>query len=209
MILLRSQGGSREVLMGRRSKKSRFMPDVYVFPGGGLERDDGNVNSISELDSSIIPYMSVAGRLNHARRLAIAAIRETFEETGLMVGESGDVGNLDHPVWSLFREQKCVPSLSGLEYIGRAITPAYLPMRFHARFFLHETTRDLGQIGGDGELVDLQWLETHDALALPLADVTEFMLRHVIDLMQSNSRTIRYPLFTYQHNAARIKYPTT
>jgi len=185
------------------------MPDVYVFPGGGLDRDDGKVNSISELDSSIVPYMSVSGRLNHARRLAIAAVRETFEETGLMVGEPGDVGQMNHPVWNVFRKKDRSPSLSNLRYIGRAITPAYLPIRFHARFFLHKITRDLGQLGGDGELVELQWIETRDALHLPLADVTEFMLRHVIDLMRSDNRKKRYPVFTYQNNAPRIKYPTS
>lgn len=206
MILFRGSVAQREVLMGRRSKKSRFMPDVYVFPGGGVDRDDGKVKTISQVDTSIVPHMSVSGRVNHARRLAIAAVRETFEETGLIVGETGDVGNMNHPVWNAFRNKERAPNLSELNYVGRAITPAYLPMRFHARFFLHETTEDLGRLGGDGELVDLQWLSTNDALRLPLADVTEFMLRHVIELMDSNSTINRYPVFTYQHNAPKIKY---
>ncbi len=209
MILLRGSPLRREVLMGRRSKKSRFMPDVYVFPGGAVDRDDGRVNSISELNDSIIPYMSVSGRFSHARRLALAAVRETFEETGLVVGESGDIGDLKHPVWKAYRQYERAPSLSTLNYVGRAITPAFLPMRFHARFFLHETSEDLGPLGGDGELVDLQWLELHEALRLPLADVTEFMLRHVIDLIEAENRIKRYPVFTYQHNAPRIKYGVT
>ncbi len=192
--------------MGRRSKKSRFMPDVYVFPGGAVERGDSNVRSVSEMNSSYIEYMSVADRMNMARRLAVAAVRETFEETGLIIGASGDVGETDHPVWKVFRQCGRAPDLSTLSYIGRAITPTFLSMRFHARFFLHEVSGDVGQLGGDGELVDLQWISVQDALALPLADVTEFMLRHVGDLVQSDRYTPRYPLFTYKKNVPRIKY---
>ncbi len=71
-----------------------------------------------------------------ARALALAAIRETFEETGLVVGLR-DYGGPDRPpaVWRPYAAHDCLPDLQELHFIARAITPPFLPKRFDTRFF--------------------------------------------------------------------------
>jgi 8-oxo-dGTP pyrophosphatase MutT (NUDIX family) len=98
-----------------------------------------------------------------ARALAIAAIRETFEETGLAFGELVD-GQLH-------------PSLGRLDYLARAITPTLSPIRFHARFFLTDAGGGNGQLGGNGELLDLRWIPIPEAMELPIINVTGLVLQ--------------------------------
>ncbi len=98
-----------------------------------------------------------------ARALAVAAVRETFEETGLAFGELVD-GQLR-------------PSLDRLDYLARAITPTMSPIRFHARFFLADAADGSGELGGNGELLDLRWVPIPEAMDLPIINVTGFVLQ--------------------------------
>lgn len=100
--------------------------------------------------------------------MAVAAVRETWEETGIRLGRM-DGGRLQ-------------PDLSGLHYLCRAITPAESPIRFHARFFLQDVTGMPLTLGGSGELLDLAFRPMETALRLPLADITEFVLGMVGEL---------------------------
>lgn len=161
LLLVRRAGGRTEVLLGRRANRHRFLPDVYAFPGGRVDLDD----------KSEIPYKSLNIRVNTdselriTQALAIAAVRETWEETGIALGPV-EAGRLR-------------PDLSGLRYFCRAITPAESPIRFHARFFLQDVTGHDLALAGSGELLDLAFRPVDEALRLPLADITEFVLRQI------------------------------
>ena len=176
LILLRQGASGVEALMGRRLRRAAFLPDHYVFPGGRIDAGDVRAKPASPLDSSVTLHMKVAGQPSRARALAMAAVRETFEETGLLLGEAGDVGPVKNPVWRQIRERGLAPALARLHYVGRAITPTQSPIRFHARFFMVDARHFSGQLGGSGELADLHWTLLDAALRLPLADVTEYLL---------------------------------
>lgn len=78
--------------------------------------------------------MDVRGDISLARALAIAAVRETFEETGLMLAEGGDIGEVANAEWAHWKACGLAPQLDRLTYFGRAITSPISPIRFHALF---------------------------------------------------------------------------
>ena len=82
-----------------------------------------------------------------ARALALAAIRETYEETGLVVGEP-DTPTLRSrsPAWADFLRHDANPRLDVLHYIARAITPPYRNRRFDARFFMVDAEHIQGEV---------------------------------------------------------------
>lgn len=161
--------------MGRRRREARFTPGVYVFPGGRMEPDDRQARPATDLPGGEGgAFRSPA----HARALAMAAVRETAEETGLVLGVPGEVGP-GADGWEIFRALGVAPPLHRLRYVGRAITPAASPWRYHARFFMVEARHLHGTLGGDGELLDLRWVDPDGSLAAGLIDVTEAMLAEV------------------------------
>ena len=183
LILVRPGKSGVEVLMGKRSGRHSFMPDKYVFPGGRVDPADGRVPAASELHPRSEEKLGIGTRRT-PRAFALTAIRETFEETGLIVGKaSADTAkrrvNKD---WKLFFNQNAMPSLHGLRYIGRAVTPPYRPKRFDARFFMadaREALIDQRPPVDGAELSDLQWVTLEDAIALDLPSVTRFMLGEI------------------------------
>lgn len=153
LILLRQQAGGTRVLMGRRPAKSRFAPDVFVFPGGRVDAADfGRVVS-NPLAEDCVRRTGADPRL--AAALASAALRETEEETGLILPH-------DH---------------GPLTLAARAITPTNSPVRFHARFFAADADLASGQAADTSELADLAWRTFDESLGLPLFDITEAVLR--------------------------------
>ncbi|MFA7263347.1 MAG: NUDIX domain-containing protein [Caulobacter sp.] len=153
LILLRKQAGGTRVLMGRRPTKSRFAPDVFVFPGGRVDAADYDRPVASALAEDCVRRTGADPRL--AAALATAALRETEEETGLI----------------LPREH------GPLTLAARAITPTNSPVRFHARFFAADADLASGEAADSGELADLAWRSFDESLALPLYDITEAVLR--------------------------------
>lgn len=146
--------------MGRRGSGARFRPGVWVFPGGGLERQDFRARPAQPLASDTVGRMAVANRASKANALAMAAVREAFEEAGLLFGVPGDVGEVGHATWAEFRRRERTPDLHALDFLGRAITPSFRPIRFHARFFAVDADHVEGRLAGDGELEDLRWVRT-------------------------------------------------
>src|SRR5205823_5116305 len=106
------------------------------------------------------------------------------------------------PGWRAFYATGSVPALERLTYIYRAITPPMATMRFHARFFLADAAHASGSLGGSGELLDLAWYPLDAALALPIADVTENLLRDLPHLLQAPRS--RVPLFCYRRGRATV-----
>ena len=162
-------------LMGRRHGNARFMPGYYVFPGGAVERADRAARPASRFDLAHLGAMGVGGRAPAAGALATAAVRETYEEAGVMIAAPGDVGDAPGATFDEMRRRAVAPALGRLVYLGRAITPVYSPIRFHARFFLTRIEHDRGALDGDGELDSLSWVPLADVASLPTIDVTRFM----------------------------------
>ena len=176
--------------MGRREPRDRFMPDVYVFPGGRVDPSDATTPAASELRADVAAALERTTGRARARAIAIAAVRETFEETGLVLGE---------------REGEGVrPALGHLQYLARAITPAANPIRYHARFFLADAELCSGALRGNGELLDLAWVSIRDALGLNVIDVTQAVLHEVADRLSGRAAP-GVPLIHYRGVSQRIR----
>ena len=202
LVIYRRAPHGLEVLMGRRSNSARFKPGMYVFPGGGLERDDHRVRTASALDASIVQRIAVGGSLSRAHALALAAVRETYEEVGVMVGEPGDIGRNPHASWRAFHARGLMPPLGALSYLGRAITPSVQPIRFHARFFAVESAHAHGTARPSGELTDVQWVAVEDTGHLELMPVTLLMLDALS--RQIEARDQRAAFLSFQHGRRQI-----
>jgi 8-oxo-dGTP pyrophosphatase MutT (NUDIX family) len=184
LILLDTRGKKTKVLLGKRHPALKFMPDKYVFPGGRLEPGDRRMNIAGPLDARVEARL-LKGRANDdptfARALALAAIRETFEETGLVVGVK-DYGGPDKPPvhWTGYAAHECLPDLQDLHFVARAITPPSRPRRFDTRFFALDLRAVSAKLEGvahpDAELVELVWASFDEAERLDLPDVTRKVL---------------------------------
>ncbi len=205
LILMRQRGAALEVLLGRRAHGHAFMPHFYVFPGGRLDAEDLRLAPAARLRPEVSAKLARSCPPRRGRGLALAAVRETWEETGLMLGRPGP--DQPAPASLGFAAGGLAPALDALDYVGRAITPPDAPIRFHNRFFLAPGSLLRGELGGSGELLDLAWRTVEDSLALGLADVTEFMLREAVELLACPSPDGRRPpLFGYRHGRAHVSY---
>ena len=189
VLVRRDAAGGVEVLMGQRNARHRFMPESYVFPGGRVDPREGQIGFGVELKPYVLAKLSKACSAVRAMALALAAIRETFEETGLLVGRppNGAAPGRVPPAWQPFLDRGLVPAVDELHYIARAITPPFRPIRFHARFFMVDARHVSGELGGSGELEFLRWLPIQEAEALPVPAITARVLREVDRLMADPS----------------------
>lgn len=180
LIVLRHDGPKPRVLMGRRHGGHDFMPDKWVFPGGRIDPSDFRAPVAAELRPEVAERLSTTAPAKRARALALSAIRETFEETGLLLAKPGAHRPVAGP-WRLFLEQGALPDLSALDFIARAVTPPMVPKRYDARFFMADAERliSLERQADCGELTEIGWLELEEALALDLPTVTDFVLREI------------------------------
>ena len=186
LILIDRSGEVPKVLLGKRHARHKFMPGKFVFPGGGVDPSDKRMPVATPLD----PHAEarLLQRFHHgspvrARALALAAIRETFEETGLLLGVRSEAANVPEGPWATFAREKVLPDLRALHFVGRAITPPGRPRRFDARFFTMDASaiahRIEGVTGPDAELVELAWMPLSQAKQLDLPAVTGVMLEEL------------------------------
>lgn len=197
-----------EVLMGRRASRAAFLPSFYVFPGGRLDPLDYSVGVASSLNPALTRSMGVRGNRRMAQALAVAAVRETFEETGLILGANGDVGDIPQADWQPWKARSLAPSLQHLHYFGRAVTSPMSPLRFNARFFIVHADRLEGKLAGSGELSDLAFYDVSDVLQnKPIVDVTEFMLQSLIRFAAEPQHFYSAaPVFSYRGLVPFIRY---
>jgi 8-oxo-dGTP pyrophosphatase MutT (NUDIX family) len=185
ILVERSERGAARVLMGKRHGGARFMPGKFVFPGGRVEPEDRRMAAAGALDPDVEEKLNVRVRRpspNFARALALAAIRETFEETGLAIGVP-DYGAPENPppgAWARFAATGVHPALEAIDFLARAITPPGRPRRFDARFLTVDARFIAGRVEGavhsEAELVELVWTPLDDARNLDLPAITHAAL---------------------------------
>lgn len=188
LILVDRTERKPKVLLGRRHPGHRFMPGKFVFPGGRVEPGDRRMPAYGALDSvtegRLVAGIPRAGAWR-ARALAMAAIRETYEETGLMLGSDG-LGAPDIAIegpWADFVREGVFPQLDGIRFVARAITPPRRPKRFDTRFFMAEADaivrRLEGFVGEGTELIELAWVGIADAKGLDIPPITGVVLEEL------------------------------
>ncbi|MEQ1887792.1 MAG: NUDIX hydrolase, partial [Alphaproteobacteria bacterium] len=181
LIIVRRDKSEPEVLMGRRSAGHTFLPGKFVFPGGRVDRGDLSVRPHTELRPEVEERLLKGCSPAQARGLGMAAIRETFEETGLLIGRQVAAPMATRSkIWTEFSGYGVAPALDIMDYIGRAITPAFQPKRFDARFFMVEAEHIHGDLhdtsNASGELLEIHWLPIAEAKKLELQGITLLML---------------------------------
>lgn len=196
VLLVRNERDGPHVLMGQRGASAAFMPDKFVFPGGAVDVTDADVPLACPLGGDC------AARLSQdapgANALAAAAVRELWEETGLMLGGAGHWHNPPAD-WTRFADHGLLPDASGLRYIFRAITPPGRTRRFDARFFL----ADVENIVGDpddfseacDELAHLHWVPFTQARKLNLPFITEVVLAEAHARIMGEDMPASVPFF--------------
>jgi len=180
LILLRGRGRDLELLAGRRPLTVRFMPGVYVFPGGAVDAEDTRPWQ-TETGAEFLP--------SRLRRCARAALRETWEESGVFFGHVGASRKTLHsggPASEAYAETGIVATLDRLAYIGRAITPARVFRRFNTRFFLGDAAFVVGEPRATDELEDVRWHPIGRHPLEPFRDVSQFMLARAIAVYEGN-----------------------
>lgn len=176
------------VLMGKRHSGHKFMPGKFVFPGGRIDPGDRRMaatGALGQVCENRLMARSISPSPMKARALALAAIRETFEETGLLFG-SADLGTPENPPpgsWTDFAAHGIFPDLGAITFVARAITPPRRPKRFDTRFFTIDYGALAGKVEGvtgpDSELVELVWVSFAEAQQLDLPTITQVILREV------------------------------
>lgn len=183
LILVDRSHGAPRVLMGRRRPDAVFLPDKFVFPGGRLEAGDAELDTTGAFApheaASLLRGLKGLGGERTAHAFAVAALRETFEETGYLVATKGPDGSLDAGWdWPALVRLGVQPDLSQLRYVARAITPPGRPRRYDTRFFLAEA----GAVRAvaprtDGELSEVGWFGLDRISAYDLPSITRMVLQ--------------------------------
>mgnify|MGYP001765219977 CR=1 FL=1 len=204
LILDRAVGGPMRVLMGRRHMRHKFMPGAWVFPGGRVDPADSRVRAADDYDPAELAKLMVEMKgpktAARARALAIAAIRETFEEAGVFVATTAEAptvpgaGSDDpHDAFVAFAARGLAPALAEIRFVARAITPPGRPRRFDTRFLAIPAEAIAGRlesgVGPSGELEDVAWVTFEEARARPeLPPITRGVLDELDNRLAGGSR---------------------
>ena len=179
LILVRFDGPVPRILMGQRHEAHTFMPNKFVFPGGRSETSDGRLPVVSEGNPATIQKLKLRMKAkpsqSRARGLLVAAIRETYEETGLLVGR---------------RTVNDAPDLAGLIYFARAITPPGRSRRFDSRFLVANAASvsnlDQPHPLATDELLQVSWVTFAEAMGLNLPSITRDILQLLRPFLEQN-----------------------
>ncbi|HEV8678581.1 MAG TPA: NUDIX domain-containing protein [Stellaceae bacterium] len=198
LIMLRGEGHDLELLAGRRPGHVRFMPGVWVFPGGAIDAEDGKPWPVETGGTHLPPRLA---------RCARAALRETWEEVGVVVGRKSPVAPPAvhglSPIAAAYAERGVAAALDVLTYVGRAITPTPVFRRFNTRFFLADASAVFGHPASSDELEDVGWHPIGRRPLAPFRDVTQFMLARALAL-RAGTASPEAPLFCAVRNKRRV-----
>ncbi len=198
VILVRDIDNDPKILMGQRGARAAFMPNKFVFPGGAVDAGDATIPLEPPLAEPCAQTLLEHADANLAHALQVAAVRELWEETGLVLGAPGDWP--DPPAdWADFAATGHRPAGSAFQFIFRAITPPGRPRRFDARFFM----ADAAAISGDpddfsaasDELSALQWVSLAQAREFDLPFITEVVLAEVALILREGGQKNGVPFF--------------
>jgi 8-oxo-dGTP pyrophosphatase MutT (NUDIX family) len=185
VIVVRDTEDSFEVFLLRRHSRSGFAADMWVFPGGVVDPADGTLSPRrwSGLDPDrLAPLFQTDAAMVVA--FHVAAVREMFEEAGLLLAHHADgrAPDLDDPALLQLRqdladrttavnfaawlaEQDLVLDLDCLTYYSHWVTPTVEPRRYDTRFFIARAPADQVARYDRRETTDEQWITPADALA--------------------------------------------
>ena len=193
LIIVDSSGGQPRILMGRRHPNQVFLPDKYVFPGGRSEFSDRSVPTVSELGEQhltrlLFDMKGVPSR-RRARAIALTAVRETYEETGILVGHDGAGGGEPlalpakaDPAWQAFFAHGVCPALAPMTFLARAITPPGRPRRYDTRFFWVEARHIAKRTPPkDDELRDIDWFTIDELRGLDIPNITRAVVEDLAE----------------------------
>jgi 8-oxo-dGTP pyrophosphatase MutT (NUDIX family) len=188
VTIVRDTTGGIEVLMMRRNLKSGFVPGMYVFPGGGLDdadlsfKNNGLCNCLDDVAASGVLGMAADGLAYWA-----AAIREAFEESGLLLARDNagrmitltdaqvaarfdahrrqlNAGEIDFA--ALIAAEGLQLAADQLTYFAHWITPVTAPRRYDTRFFMAEAPPEQEPFHDDHETIAATWISPAGALTL-------------------------------------------
>jgi 8-oxo-dGTP pyrophosphatase MutT (NUDIX family) len=187
LMLIDRSGPEPKVLLGRRHQSHKFMPGKFVFPGGRIEELDARMQAATELDPRTEAKLALRPRDDKVpppRAFALAAVREMFEETGLLLGaKRGTPPAIPNAEWDGFAKASIFPDIAHIHFIARAETPPRRPKRFDTRFFTADATAVAGEVKGvvgpDSELVELVWIPIVEATRLDMPTITGVVLEEL------------------------------
>lgn len=184
IVLTHGPKNKPKILMGKRSIKHDFMPSVFVFPGGRVDKCDSYAKYTGELSLRTKTILETAYNPRKARALVLASLRETYEETSLMIGSKGIYKTNSTSTWSEFHKAGLTPSLNGIEVFGRAITPPHRHKRFDAWFFIKNIETQIPpDISDTAELEDVAWFTFEQIWELNLQRATKMMLNALVEYL--------------------------
>ena len=188
LMLIDRSGETPKVLLGRRHHGHKFMPGKFVFPGGRIEPLDAKMPAMGQLDP--VMQQKLLTRVaetsaDFARALPLTAVRETAEETGLLLGvKASQPPEVPGEIWADFAKAGVVPDLSQVHFIARALTPPRRPKRYDTRFFTADASAIAhtieGIVGPDSELVELTWIPLEEAAQLDMPTITGVVLEELL-----------------------------
>lgn len=183
-----------KVLMGQRRSGQVFMPNKFVFPGGRVDDEDRNIKAGNPLDQQtmrqLLHDMKGNPSAQRAHGIAIAALRETYEEAGIVIGtnrtqspDRNDSGTSETKNTSTvenlpgYAAEGLQPDLANLRFFARAITPPGRTRRYDTRFFTIDAKKISQQVPPpDDELRNLDWFSRRELDRLDLPDITRRIL---------------------------------
>ena len=197
VIVLRDRHTRPRVLMGQRGAGAAFMPSKFVFPGGAVDAADRHVDLARPLPPLCAARLGeqAAPDLSHA--LAVAAVRELFEETGQILGWPAPWPGEIPRDWLDFAGTGHRPDAEGLQFVFRAITPPGRPRRFDARFFLvdaEDLRSDPDDFGAaQDELSHLQWIPLDEVRRFDMPFITEVVLAEIAARAEDQAPPLSVP----------------
>jgi 8-oxo-dGTP pyrophosphatase MutT (NUDIX family) len=210
LVLVRREKDGPRVLMGQRHGNMAFMANKFVFPGGRVDPGDQRILIGGDLPAHVTERLTKDANAQRARGFALAAIRETFEEAGILIGERAEkLPRTRAPAWRKFFEHGVCPRLDRLDFIARAITPPNRTRRFDARFFMADadTIAHTLDARDNEELLTPAWLTFAQARALDLPSITRAVLDEVEARVGDGTDGTRpVPFFRFRRGESLIDY---